>query len=258
MSRANAEVAWKKDGKPIEASDKIIIESDDLIRQLIIKSGDESDAGKYSCEFVKTKESCQSRVTFMDSPFDSDPADKVVFIGDEVAFDVRVKTSDAQCQWSVNGKTQDERYVTPRPAGFDRQLVINGATIEDTGKIQCICVGHENKPVEGSLRVIEHLKITKELEKFDGKEGNQVTFTVNANKKCDAVWYFNRKIADAERFSQSKSDDGTVFNLSFTTVEDDDEAKIEVTLGGELKEFVTSSTNMRVESKGRVGIYHSN
>ena len=167
-----------------------------------------------------------------------------------MTFDVRVKQSDAQCQWSVNGKTQDDRYVTPRPSGFDRQLVINAATVEDTGKIQCICVGHENKPVEGSLRVIEHLKITKELEKFDGKEGNQVTFTVNANKKCDAVWYYNRKIAEAERFNQSKSEDGTVFNLSFDAMEDDDEAKIEVTLGGELKEFVTSSTNMRVESKG--------
>ena len=121
--------------------------------------------------------------------------------------------SSAACGWSVNDETQDEQFFTPPASGFDRKLVIKSAAAKHTGKVKCHVVGYEDRPVECALKVIEHLKIQKELAKWSGKEGQKVTFEVDANKAADATWYVNRKEISDSRYEVT-AEEGK-FALSF-------------------------------------------
>lgn len=257
VSSETAEVQWKYNGKVISSDNHFEIISAEKSRSLVVTNATEADDGEYSCHMTKGKAKTSCKVVAMDSPFETDPCDTVVFIGDEINFDCRVKESNAQVAWSVNGQTSDDRFVTPKASGFDRKLTVKNAKMTDTGKILCQVKGHENKPVNCDLRVIEHLKIQKEPSKWEGKEGNEVEFVATTNKDCSATWYYNRKQVAGARFNESKSEDGLTYKLTFVAEADDDEAKIEVTLGGELKEFVSAETTMRVEGKGappKIGI----
>jgi hypothetical protein len=223
-----------------------------LVRSLTIKNGDESFNGEYTCEFVKTKDSCKAKVIFMDSPFETDPADSVIFVGEDASFEIRTKESDAHCSWTVNGSTNDDRFVTPKASGFDRKLMVKSCKTTDTGKVLCIVRGNEEKPVSCDLRVIDHLKFVDELKNMDVKESTEVNFTVKTNKECSSVtWYYNRKEIrtdhqDWARFTQTISEDKTTYNLVFKATVDDDEAKFEFTANAELKESMTTDSVLRV------------
>ena len=206
---------------------------------------EDSDAGKYQCELVKSGNTTACHVTVEDSPFNSDPVSKSIFVGESAEFEVLVKDESSNVNWTVNGKSDDSRFEKLASSGLSRRFKVTDATLEDMGELCAIVEGRETKPVSCQFNVYEHLVVTKAPENWDGKEKDEVYLNIEVNKEAKVTWYNNRKAISADDH-YSIASEGCVHTLRFKATKEDDGATIEATFGAELEEYVSTSANLSV------------
>lgn len=63
VSRANAEVKWRLDGREVQESSNVTVTKDGLVRRLTVRSPAAEDSGKYTCDAVDDKIDFQVQVS---------------------------------------------------------------------------------------------------------------------------------------------------------------------------------------------------
>jgi len=141
----NARVKWYKDGQEIKPSDQdyLMEVDDDGNVSLTIRKAELKDAGKYTCkieEFGKegdNETSCQVTIGEKPHKFTNKLEGKNVVEDDKVEFKLETEDDDAEVKWFKDGVevVPDGKRICVVKEGKKRKLVINGAKLEDAGKI---------------------------------------------------------------------------------------------------------------------------
>jgi len=144
VDNPDARVKWYKDGVPVSKSDpNILIESDEGVQTLTIREARLEDAGKYTCkieEFGKegdNETSCDVTIGEFPHKFTNKLESKNCVEDDKVEFKLECEEDDAEVKWFKDGVEiiPDGKRIQVVKEGKKRKLVINGAKMEDAGKI---------------------------------------------------------------------------------------------------------------------------
>lgn len=138
ISTETANVTWLKNGKPITADDKIVVEKKGVIRKLLIRSVSIHDEGEYSCRLPD--EECTAEVTVIEIPpeLTSRMTDVTVTSGEKATFEIEVTKGDALSRWFKDGvELQFSDHVQLSIDGKKQKLKIYFADIEDMGVYTC-------------------------------------------------------------------------------------------------------------------------
>lgn len=144
VDNPDARVKWYKDGKPISPSDtNFLIENEEGVQTLTIREAKLEDSGKYTCkieEFAKEGEgetTCDVTIGEFPHKFTNKLESQNCVEDDKVEFKLEVEEDDADVKWFKDGVEiiPDGKRIQIIKEGKKRRLVINGAKIEDAGKI---------------------------------------------------------------------------------------------------------------------------
>merc|ERR1712226_1215394 len=144
VDNPDARVKWYKDGVPVSRSDpNILIESDEGVQTLTLREARLEDSGKYVCkieEFGKEGDSettCDVTIGEFPHKFTNKLEGKNVVEDDKVEFKLETEDDDAEVKWFKDGVevVPDGKRICVVKEGKKRKLVINGAKLEDAGKI---------------------------------------------------------------------------------------------------------------------------
>ncbi|XP_026152002.1 obscurin-like protein 1 isoform X9 [Mastacembelus armatus] len=144
VSRSNAEVTWKKNGKEVEDSRHVTILEDGVIHQLTIHSLTVEDAGQYVCDAkddvmdfdVKVQELPVKILGKTDAK-----TEKQFLVSDDIILVCELSRSNASVSWYRDNQLIDdsERYCIEEQGMF-RSLVVLNAGLEDSGEYTCDAV----------------------------------------------------------------------------------------------------------------------
>uniref|UniRef100_A0AAY4BK29 Obscurin-like protein 1 n=1 Tax=Denticeps clupeoides TaxID=299321 RepID=A0AAY4BK29_9TELE len=141
VSRANAEVCWRKNGEEIEESANITITEDGLFRSLIILNAEAPDAGEYVCDAKDdTIKFCviveEPPVTILGNA--EKPEHHSLVAGDDLILECEVSRSNAPVAWYRNGQLLRANSRTHiESQGTVRKLVLSGLELSDSGEYVC-------------------------------------------------------------------------------------------------------------------------
>jgi len=233
-----------KDGVEVTGDDYERID-EGCVHILQIKQVGAEHAGRYQCELVKSGDKTYCNVAVEDSPFQSDPVTKSIFVGESAEFEVMVKDNASKVIWSVNGKTGESRFEDSE-SGFTRKFKVSAAELSDNGPIVAVVEGRESKPVTCNFNVYDHLVVTKKPENWSGKEKAEVTMVAEVNKNAKVTWYNNKRAISPDDDKYTMASEGCVHSIKFNATKEDDGATIEATFGAELDEYVSTSASLDV------------
>ncbi|XP_062390118.1 obscurin-like protein 1 isoform X2 [Sardina pilchardus] len=208
VSRANAEVTWKKNGEEIEESTKVTIFEDGLIRQLSILSATLEDAGQYVCDAKDDVMDFHVSVTV--PPIQILRKDEIVtkrhiVAPDDIVLKCELSRSDGTVDWyKDNERVVDSERLSCESEGAFRTLIILNAEIADAGEY--ICDAKEDK-VKFSVTVEEPPTkfLNKEEEnKLVTTENDKVTLCAKVNKdRAKVRWLKDQEPIIGSRFKTS-------------------------------------------------------
>ncbi|KAK2917478.1 obscurin-like protein 1a [Channa argus] len=141
VSHPLAKVSWFKDGKELNVTDGLSIQSDGNMRRIVIPSADASRSGVYTC---KTSEDdvefnvdvAGPRVEF--SPVPQDELHKTSMELDPVVLLCHVSRDDAEVVWYKDGcEIKPSDNITLQAEGTMRRLIIRSAEVSDAGSYTC-------------------------------------------------------------------------------------------------------------------------
>ncbi|XP_077458976.1 obscurin-like protein 1a [Stigmatopora argus] len=156
VSYPSAEVSWFKDGKELQVSDALNIQSDGNMRRIVIHSAEKHHAGVYTCQ------TSGDLITFMvevaDAPveFSSPPEEdlhKTSMELDPVVLLCHVSREDAEIVWYKDGcQIEPSDNITLQAEGTLRRLIIRSAETSDAGSY---CCQAENNRIEFTVNIKE-------------------------------------------------------------------------------------------------------
>ena len=143
-----------KDGVEVTGDDYERID-EGCVHILQIKQVGAEHAGRYQCELVKSGDKTYCNVAVEDSPFQSDPVTKSIFVGESAEFEVMVKDNASKVIWSVNGKTGESRFEDSE-SGFTRKFKVSAAELSDNGPIVAVveAVNPSQSPATSTSTII--------------------------------------------------------------------------------------------------------
>ncbi|CAL8266125.1 unnamed protein product [Lota lota] len=160
VSRANAEVTWKKNGEEVEDTRKVTILEDVVLRQLTIHCLSLEDAGQYVCDAkddvmdfqVKVKELPVRILGKTDAN-----TEKKFLVSDDIILVCELSRANASVSWYKDNVLIDnnKRFCCEEQGAF-RSLVVLSAEIEDSGEYACdagddkmlFCITVKEPPVQ--------------------------------------------------------------------------------------------------------------
>ncbi|CAL8240671.1 unnamed protein product [Merluccius merluccius] len=160
VSRANAEVTWKKNGEEVEDSRKVTVLEDVALRQLTIHCLSLEDAGQYVCDakddvmdfHVKVKELPVRILGKTDAN-----TEKQFLVSDDIILVCELSRANASVSWYKDSELidHDERFCCEEQGAF-RSLVVLSARMEDSGEYACdagddkmvFCITVKEPPVQ--------------------------------------------------------------------------------------------------------------
>ncbi|KAJ3591873.1 hypothetical protein NHX12_007004 [Muraenolepis orangiensis] len=160
VSRANAEVTWKKSGEEVEDSRKVTILEDVVLRQLTIHCLSLEDAGQYVCDAKDDVMDFQVIVKELPVRILGKMAantEKQFLVTDDVILVCELSRANASVSWFKDGVpiAHDERLCCEEQGAF-RTLVVLSARVEDSGEYTCdagddkmvFCITVKEPPVQ--------------------------------------------------------------------------------------------------------------
>ncbi|XP_062390119.1 obscurin isoform X3 [Sardina pilchardus] len=224
VSRANAEVTWKKNGEEIEESTKVTIFEDGLIRQLSILSATLEDAGQYVCDAKDDVMDFHVSVTV--PPIQILRKDEIVtkrhiVAPDDIVLKCELSRSDGTVDWyKDNERVVDSERLSCESEGAFRTLIILNAEIADAGEY--ICDAKEDK-VKFSVTVEEApvtiLGNSEHPEHHSLVAGDDLILECEVSRSNAPVeWYCNGRLLNPDSRTHIESRE-TVRKLVLTCLE---------------------------------------
>uniref|UniRef100_A0A3Q3LTW9 Obscurin-like protein 1 n=1 Tax=Mastacembelus armatus TaxID=205130 RepID=A0A3Q3LTW9_9TELE len=184
VSRSNAEVTWKKNGKEVEDSRHVTILEDGVIHQLTIHSLTVEDAGQYVCD--AKDDVMDFDVKVQEPPVQiignsGHPEHHILVAGDDLILECEVSQPNANVQWLWNGEVlQPDTRTKIDSYDVVRKLVISGLQPSDSGKY--ICDAIDDKLI--TIVDVQEMKVKfiRPLENTVSLKGSSLTLRCEINK----------------------------------------------------------------------------
>ncbi|XP_070397753.1 obscurin isoform X2 [Nothobranchius furzeri] len=141
VSDSKTEVKWYKDGKLLEASQKIYSEAKGTHRQLVIEKVERKDAGEYTCEAGGDKLLFKMFVSEAQSAFSN--KEKVqeevkAVLSQKAILSCEVAETKTEVKWYKGGKIlTSSKMIHAESKARTRQLVIDSVERKDAGEYVC-------------------------------------------------------------------------------------------------------------------------
>ncbi|XP_032067800.1 obscurin-like protein 1 [Thamnophis elegans] len=140
LSRPNALVHWYKDGKAVEETEGLRLESEGPHHRLIIASAQVQDTGEFVCDLGG--DSVFFIVTVSDHPvriiYSNDEESHVYQVAERIELSCELSRPDALVNWYKDGEEVEESEgLLLESEGPHRRLVIPSAQVKDSGEFVC-------------------------------------------------------------------------------------------------------------------------
>ncbi|XP_013918136.1 PREDICTED: obscurin-like protein 1 [Thamnophis sirtalis] len=140
LSRPNALVHWYKDGKAVEETEGLRLESEGPHHRLIIASAQVQDTGEFVCDLGG--DSVFFTVTVSDHPvriiYSNDEESHVYQVAERIELSCELSRPDALVHWYKDGEEVEESEgLLLESEGPHRRLVIPSAQVKDSGEFVC-------------------------------------------------------------------------------------------------------------------------
>ncbi|XP_019712126.1 obscurin-like protein 1a [Hippocampus comes] len=156
VSHPSAQVCWFKDGEELQVSDALNIQSDGIMRRIVIQSAEKHHTGVYTCQtsgdmITFMVEVAGPSVEFIPAP--EEDLHKSSMELDPVVLLCHVSREDAQVLWYKDGcEIKPNDNITLQAEGTLRRLIIRSAETSDAGNYICQA---ENNRMEFTVNVRE-------------------------------------------------------------------------------------------------------
>ncbi|KAG7336471.1 hypothetical protein KOW79_001164 [Hemibagrus wyckioides] len=187
----NAEVKWLRNGQEIKPSAKYIMEANGNVRTLTINKCTLADDAAYECVIGEDK--CFTEIYVKEPPVTITKLldDYQVVVGERVEFEVEVSDEGAQVIWCYEEQElsrDDSRHYRFKKDGMRHTLIIQEATLEDTGMYHAYTTGGHTK---GELIVEEkELEILQSIADLTVKSAEQAMFKCEvSDEKVTGKWF---------------------------------------------------------------------
>uniref|UniRef100_A0A8C4Z849 Obscurin like cytoskeletal adaptor 1b n=1 Tax=Gadus morhua TaxID=8049 RepID=A0A8C4Z849_GADMO len=204
VSRANAEVTWKRNGEEVEDSRKVTILEDVVLRQLTVHCLSLEDAGQYICDAkddvmdfqVKVKELPVRILGKTDAT-----AEKKFLVSDDIILVCELSQANASVSWYKDSVLidNDTRFCCEEQGAF-RSLVVLSAELEDSGEYSCdagddkmlFCITVKEPPVQiigNSGTPEQHILVA----------GDDLILECEVSRpNCPVQWLWNSKLLKSD------------------------------------------------------------
>uniref|UniRef100_A0A6I8PZC3 Myosin-binding protein H n=1 Tax=Xenopus tropicalis TaxID=8364 RepID=A0A6I8PZC3_XENTR len=225
VTNPDVQIKWFKNGQEIKPSAKFVFENIGLRRVLTINKCTLADDAAYEC--IIGDEKCYTELFVKEPPvLITKPLDDTqAFVGDKVELEVEVSEEGAQVIWMKDGTelTREETFKYRfKKDGKKHILIINEATLEDTGRYQVMTNGGK---CEADLQVEEkQLEVLQGIADLTVKATDQAVFKCEvSDEKVTGKWYKNGvEIKPSKRITMTHK--GRIHKLVIDDVRPEDEA----------------------------------
>ncbi|KAI4892996.1 hypothetical protein NFI96_027323 [Prochilodus magdalenae] len=140
VSRPDATTQWYKDGADIQPSARILIETENTLRKLIIQSVQLSDAGIYTCRAGDN--ALIFRVNVREPPvmivYPKEDVHLDRHVPEEIVLSCELSRPNGKVTWLKDGqKLQESQNIKLKKEGPYRRLKILHSRVEDSGEYVC-------------------------------------------------------------------------------------------------------------------------
>ncbi|KAF0045868.1 hypothetical protein F2P81_002397 [Scophthalmus maximus] len=230
VSRPNAGVKWRLNGREIEESIDITIAEDGLVRRLTIHNPTPKDSGKYTCDAADDKIEFQVKVS--EAPVkilrkSEMKTNMKTLLSDDIVLECELSRASAVAKWYKDGCRieGDERFCEEEECSF-RSLVILNAELRDSGEY-FLDVGDDSITFQVT---VEEPPVTIVGNSIDPDyqemvSGDDLILACEVSRASAPVqWYFNDKplTSDPRTYIESY---GTLRKIIITNVQPSDSGK---------------------------------
>ncbi|XP_051568455.1 obscurin-like protein 1a isoform X2 [Myxocyprinus asiaticus] len=181
LSRANSEVNWYKNGRPIEENERFCFEEEGAFRSLVILCAELQDSGEY---ILYTKDDMISFHVIVQEPLvkitsnSGGPDYQEMVTGEDLILACEVSRANAPVQWLFNDKplVPDER-IHIECLGTLRKLILSNILLSDSGKYMCDAVDDKMITIVKVQEPPVNFLNKEEVNLVTGYEAESVTMT---------------------------------------------------------------------------------
>ncbi|XP_073797133.1 obscurin isoform X19 [Danio rerio] len=179
VSDAKTEVKWFKDGKQLNPSKTVQMESKGKSRQLVLENVEKKDAGEYTCEVGNEKLLFKVRVEDLQATFsnkDSYQKEVKVATSQKATLSCEVSDIKTEVKWFKDGKQlSSSKTVHMESKGKTRQLIVENVEKKDAGEYTCEA---------GNEKLVFKIKVEDIQAIFSNKDSYQKEVKVATSQKA--------------------------------------------------------------------------
>ncbi|XP_009082964.1 PREDICTED: obscurin, partial [Acanthisitta chloris] len=187
-----AAVSWKKGNKILRASEKYIMQQDNVLVELEIRDLELQDAGDYTCVCGDQHTTASLTVKALPVLFKEELKNEEVQEGASVTLHCEL-TKEAPVQWNIGPKVlkASEKYQM-RQSGTTAELVICDLEVKDAGDYTCVC-GDQKTTATLTVHALPPL-FKEELKDKEAEEGGEVALHCELTKAAPVEWLKDQRI----------------------------------------------------------------
>ncbi|XP_077160177.1 obscurin isoform X7 [Paroedura picta] len=236
MTKAGAEVKWRKGAQTLKPSDKYRMKQDGAEAELLVRDLQEGDTGDYTCVCGDQKTTAVLTVHALPARFQEELKSKEVTEGGLA--NLRCELSKAApVQWTKAGKLikPGDKY-TIKQKDTIAELTVHDVTEQDAGDYTCVC-GDQKTSACLTVNALPP-RFKKELKNMEAAEDETATLRCELTKAAAPVeWRKGREVLKPSDKYKMKQE-GTIAELAVHRLEPADAGDYSCTLG----EWKTTAT----------------